>query len=83
MEATEFSDEPVTQPARWRRRTASGAVLTAIALGLQQALEDEKNIPAMVQPAPNAPPGPEPIDLFMDPDHPEYTVAVIRPWLWR
>jgi hypothetical protein len=89
VEAAEFSEEPafsyepVTQPARWRRRTASGVVLTCIALGLQEALEDAKNVPAIVQPAPGGPPGPEPIDLYMDPDHPEYTVAVIRPWLWR
>ena len=77
VEATEFRFE------RWRRTTASGAVLTGIALGLREALEHERERPAMVQPAPEGEPRDEPFELHLDPDHPEYTVAIVRPWLFR
>jgi len=82
VDDTEFFVEPVTPVARWRKRTASGAVLTAVVLGLQEALSSPKDRPSIVQPAPAGPPN-DPIDLYMDPDHPEATVAVIRPWLLR
>jgi hypothetical protein len=69
---------------RWRRRTATGAMLTGIALGLREALEPEKDRPAMVQPAPNGDGDRmKPIDLHLDPDNVEATVAVVRPWLWH
>jgi hypothetical protein len=79
MEATEFRFE------RWRRRTATGAVLTGIALGLREALESEKELPAMVQPVPSGGDGggPRPVELRLDPDYPAATVAIVRPWLWR
>jgi hypothetical protein len=75
--ATEFRFE------RWRKTTASGAVLTAIALGLRDALDAEREPPSIVQPVPGGPGLDGPIDLHLDPDHPEATVAVIRPWLFR
>lgn len=68
---------------RWRRRSATGVVLTGIALGLREALDSERERPAMVQPAPEGDPHLDPFDLYLDPDHPEYTVAVVRPWLLR
>jgi hypothetical protein len=78
VEATEFRFE------RWRRRTATGAVLTGIALGLREALESEKERPAMVQPVPGGDGDDDRgVDLYMDPEHPELTVAVVRPWLWH
>jgi hypothetical protein len=83
MEAEEFSSEPVTHLTRWRKRTASGAILTGIALGLQDALELPRERPAMVQPAPSEPEEDQPFELFLDRDHPEATVAVVRPWLFR
>ena len=77
VEATEFRFD------RWRKTTASGVILTGIALGLRDALEHETERPAIVQPAPGGKPGLDPFELHLDPDHPEYTVAVIRPWLFR
>ena len=74
---------PVTRVAKWRRRSATGVVLTGIALGLRDALELPEERPAMVQPVPSGDGGLDPIELYMDPDHPEATLAVIRPWLWR
>ena len=76
VEATEFRFE------KWRKRTVSGAMLTGIALGLREALDDEKDQPAIVMPAPDAKRRDEPFELQLDPDHPEYTVAIVRPWLF-
>jgi hypothetical protein len=83
VEAQDFSSPPVTPLARWRKRTASGAILTGIALGLQDALELPRERPAIVQPAPADPGGDRPFELYLDADHPEATVAVVRPWLWH
>ncbi len=75
-------DEEPGDPLRfdtWRRRSATGAVLTGIALGLQQALTDVKDPPAIVLEASGEPEDPDaPIDLRFDPDDPAGTVAIIR-----
>jgi hypothetical protein len=66
----------------WRRRSATGAILTGIAFGLRQALELPKEDPAIVVEAPGEPPGPpQPMELHMDPDRPEETWVIVRPWL--
>jgi hypothetical protein len=66
---------------RWRRRSAAGAMMTGIAFGMQEALDRKRKEPPIVQQA-DGDPGPQgPIELQFDPDHPEKTVAVIRPWL--
>lgn len=66
---------------RWRRRSAAGAMMTGIAFGLQEALDTKRKEPPIVQQV-DGDPGPQgPIELQFDPDHPEKTVAVIRPWL--
>lgn len=66
---------------RWRRRSAAGAMMTGIAFGMQEALERKRKQPPIVQQV-DGDPGPQgPIELQFDPDHPEKTVAVIRPWL--
>lgn len=66
---------------RWRRRSAAGAMMTGIAFGMQEALERKRKEPPIVQQV-DGDPGPQgPIELQFDPDHPEKTVAVIRPWL--
>ncbi len=63
----------------WMKRSATGAVLTGIALGLQHALEREREQPAFVMEAPGEPDDPDaPITLHFDPDDPGKTVAVVR-----
>ncbi len=63
----------------WMKRSAAGAVLSGIALGLQQALEQKREVPAFVMEAPGEPEDPDaPIILHFDPDDPTKTVAVIR-----
>ena len=64
---------------RWMKRSATGAILSGIALGLQQALEPKRELPAFVMEAPGEPEDPDaPITLHFDPDDPTKTVAVIR-----
>ena len=64
---------------RWMRSSASGGILTGIALGLQHALEERREQPAFVMEAPGEPEDPDaPISLHFDPDDPTKTVAVIR-----
>ena len=63
----------------WMKRSATGAVLTGITLGLQRALEDPRKQPPFVIVASDEPGDPDgPIDLRFDPDSPADTVAVIR-----
>ncbi len=64
---------------RWRRRSATGAVMTGIAFGLQQALVEPKQEPAIVVEAAGEPEDPDAdIVLRFDPDDPSKTVAVVR-----
>ncbi len=62
----------------WMKRSATGAVMTGIAIGLREALEPRRPEVAFVIEAsdPDSPDGP--IDLRFDPDSPQNTVAVIR-----
>lgn len=65
--------------SRWMRQSATGAVLSGIALGLQQALEPKRPVAAFVIAAPGEPEDPDAmIRLHFDPDDPTKTVAVIR-----
>ena len=82
--ASDADDDPGPHdPLRfnhWMKRSAAGAVLSGIALGLQQALEQKREVPAFVMEAPGEPEDPDaPIVLHFDPDDPTKTVAVIRP----
>ena len=61
------------------KRSATGAVLTGISLGLREVLENKKNEPAFMIEASGEPEDPDnPIELHFDPDSPEDTVAFIR-----
>jgi hypothetical protein len=64
---------------RWMKHSATGAVLTGISLGFRQALETNRNEPAIMIEASGQPEDPDnPIQLHFDPDSPEDTVAFIR-----
>lgn len=60
------------------RQTATGTVIAAGLLGLQDALEGrpEKEEVTIVSEAPTRPVGD--VDIVIDPDHPERTVAIVR-----
>ena len=70
----EQSERPVDR----FRRTATGAVVSAGLLGLRDALEGrpEKEEVTIVNEAPAAPP--RDLELVIDLDHPERTVAIVR-----
>jgi len=66
----------------WRRRTASGVVLTAVALGLRSVVDEGGDGEAVVVGARATRPDPhEPVDLHFDPRGPADTWVVVRPWL--
>jgi hypothetical protein len=68
----------------WRQRSASGAIATAIAMGLQQVFEPEQRRPAIVQEAPGDPyDEDDPITVDYVPDDAEATVVTIKPWLLK
>ena len=71
-----------TRPIDKFRGTAVGSVLAAGLLGLRDVIEpvrDEQ--PAIVQDYSGAPPFTEPVVLRLDPDHPEDSIVMVRPWL--
>jgi hypothetical protein len=63
----------------WMKRSATGAVLTGVTLGLQRALEERDRRPPFVVEAPGEPEDDDArIHLQFDPDDPSKTVAVVR-----
>ena len=65
----------------WRRRTATGAVLTGFALGFREALGLEPQRPAIMMEATGDPPTDLPVDAEVDQIRPADNVVRIRPWL--
>jgi hypothetical protein len=66
----------------WRSRSASGAIATAIAMGLQQVFEPERRRPAAVAEAPSDPyDDDDPITVDYVPDDAEGTTVHVKPWL--
>jgi hypothetical protein len=65
---------------QWRKRTATGMVASAIAMGLRDALEEPKDDePPIVIDADGEPGEPEALEVNLFPDHPELSWVVIRP----
>ena len=66
----------------WRSRSATGAIATAIAMGLQQVFEPEKRRPAIVAEAPSDPyDDDDPVTVDYVPDDAEGTKVHVKPWL--
>ena len=64
------------------RSTAVGSVLAAGMLGLRDIFEPERDDKvAIVQDFTASPPFKDPIVLRLDPDHPEDSIVMVRPWL--
>jgi hypothetical protein len=65
-------------------RSALGSVLAAGMFGLRDVFEPEKDeTPAIVEDWAGGEPFNEPMVLRLDPDHPEDSIVMIRPWLRR
>jgi len=66
----------------WRSRSATGAIATALAMGLQQVFEPEKRRPAAVAEAPSNPyADDDPITVDYVPDDAPSTTVHVKPWL--
>jgi hypothetical protein len=65
----------------WRRRSAMGAILSGIAFGLKEALEPERDEPAIVVQVSGDPIGDRPVEASLDDRAPKDSVVTIRPWL--
>ncbi len=64
---------------RWMKRSATGAIMTGISIGLREALQPAVKEPAFMIEASGQPEDPDnPIELHFDPDNPADTVAIIR-----
>ncbi len=69
-------------PSSWRRRTASGVLLTSMALGLREALDEPEEEPQVLIDSGGEPFGPaHPVEVHFDPAGPAHTWVVVRPWL--
>lgn len=89
----DFAEPPVTERAlpptsalppkleAWRRRSATGAILTGLALGFQQALEAPREQPSIMIETSGTPPRDLPVDAEVEVLRPRQSVVSIRPWL--
>jgi hypothetical protein len=66
---------------RWRQRSATGAVLTAFAFGLQQALETGKKEPAIIMVTSGEPPTDLPVEAQLEQLGPRQSTVKVRSWL--
>jgi hypothetical protein len=65
----------------WRRRSATGALLTGIALGLQEALGTKREDAPIVVQTSGDPPTDLPVEADLAGLRPEDKVVNVRPWL--
>jgi hypothetical protein len=65
----------------WRRRSATGAILTGFAMGLQQVFGKEREEPAIVMQTSGDPPRDLPVEADVEQARPRQSVVNIRPWL--
>ena len=76
-------DDDAGQPRPSFREGLGGKLLAASMRGLAEAMYGPKEEPAIVVDANGDPPGTDGLDVRLDPDHPEQSVVVVRPWLLR
>lgn len=70
--------EPVTRVSQWRRRSALGAVLTGMALGLQEVFDPEEDRPIVIEVDDDGQTGDLPIQLYLDPDSPSGSLCIVH-----
>lgn len=77
-------DDTFAPGASTGRRRSLGAEMVAAAMsGLAEAMYGPREKPAIVVDASGDPPGDGALDVQLDPEHPEHSVVVVRPWLLR
>jgi len=77
---SDTAEEPFERPIDRFRRSTTGSILAAGLLGLGDALEGrrDREDPAIMSEAPEREPG-RPLEVTLDFEHPERSVAVVRP----
>jgi hypothetical protein len=65
----------------WRRRSATGAMLTGFAFGLREVLEPKRNEPAIMLETSGVPPKDLAVEADLDNVPPRQSVVRIRRWL--
>ena len=68
---------------RWRQRSATGAVFTAFALGLQAALDTQREEPAIVMETSGEPPTDLPVEAQLEQLGPRQSTVKVRTWLFN
>lgn len=72
------ANEPVTRVSQWRRRSALGAVLTGLALGLKEVFEPEDERSIVIEVGDDGLPTDLPVHLFLDPDSPAGSLCIVH-----
>jgi hypothetical protein len=62
----------------WSRRTALGAVMSGMAMGLQDVFENKEKTPIIVEVDDDGLPTDLPIQLLLDPDDPSGSLALVH-----
>ncbi|MCU1499037.1 MAG: hypothetical protein JWM47_2990 [Acidimicrobiales bacterium] len=78
--------QPVEVPAdplpsrvvKWSRSSAIGAVMTGMALGLQEVLEPKRDVAIVIEVDADGEPHDLPIRLLLDPDDPSGSLCFVR-----
>lgn len=65
----------------WRKRSATGAILTGFAFGLREALENEQKEPAITLQTSGVPPRDLAAEADLEDPLPKRNVVRVRPWL--
>ena len=81
LEAEQDSDHPPLPS--WRKAPIAAQFLAASMLGVAEAIYGPKDEPAIISEAPGEPPGDDGFELHLDPDKPDESVILVRPWLLR
>lgn len=79
--ASESVDPGLAPPSRvvsWSRRTAMGAVMSGLALGLKEVFEPKEQASIVIEVGDDGEPHDLPVELLLDPDDPRGSLALIR-----
>src|SRR4051812_19886410 len=86
LEEGEAAERERQGPARpglpsWGKAPVPPQSLAASMRAMHDVFYGKRDEPAIVVDAQGDPPGDEPLDVQLNPDHPEESVVIVRPWL--
>lgn len=71
-------EEPVSKVSQWRRRSALGAVITGMALGLQEVFDPEEERSIVIEVDDDGLPTELPVQMILDPDSPAGSLCIVH-----